>query len=318
MLARIVDSGTEVDHSILRRSYPVAAQEQVGRRAAEVIGFDFARGRLDVTAHPFCSGIGPGDVRLTTRYNESYFGDAFFSIMHEAGHGIYEQGLAPEAYGTPMGTAASLGIHESQSRLFENWVGRSRGFLRHFYPEIRKGFSEALAGVEVEEFYRACNDVRRSLIRVDADEVTYNLHIFLRAEIEQSLLTGDLAVADVPAAWNAAFERDFRITPPDDADGCLQDIHWSMGSFGYFPTYALGNIYAAQIWETAQGELGDLDEAFARGEFAALREWLGERVHRQGKRHLPRDLVESVVGAPPDPQALVRHLEAKFSEIYGL
>ena len=271
-----------------------------------------------MTTHPFCSGIGPGDTRLTTRYNLHDFGDAFFSILHEVGHGLYDQGLDPEHYGTPMGEAVSLGIHESQSRLWENFVGRSRAFWEYWLPRARQVFPDALDGVGLDGFVFAINDVRPSLIRVDADEATYNLHILLRFELEQALLAGDLSVADLPAAWNERTARDLGSAPPDDAQGCLQDIHWSGGSFGYFPTYTLGNLYAAQFFARAQVELGDLEEQFRRGEFVPLKEWLNQKIHREGQRNRAVDLVAAVTGEPLNPAYLLRHLREKLGTLYGV
>jgi carboxypeptidase Taq len=291
---------------------------RVVEEAARAIGFDFERGRLDVTTHPFCSGLGPLDVRMTTRYDENHFNDAFFSVLHEAGHGIYEQGLSMERYGTPVGASCSLGIHESQSRLWENLVGRSRGFWRGFFGTVRAAFPEALEGSAPEGFYRAVNETRPSLIRVEADEVTYNLHIFLRFELELALVSGELEPEDLPGAWNETFERFLGMRPPDDVSGCLQDIHWSAGLIGYFPTYALGNLYASQFFRAAEAELGDLQEAFARGEFDPLRRWLNENIHQHGKRYPPRRLVEVVTGSPLSHEPLMRHLETKYGEIYGL
>ena len=318
LIGRLLDRGTPVDSSRLRRRFPVEAQRGFARAVTAAIGFDFDGGRLDDTVHPFCSGIGPGDVRITARWDEHNFGDGFFSVIHEAGHGLYEQGRNGSEFGAPVGQACSLGIHESQSRMWENLVGRSLGFWRHFLPPAQRAFPEALGDCGPEEFYRAVNEVKPSLIRVDADEVTYNLHVFLRFEIEQALVTGDLEAAGVPAAWNERFEQSLRLTPQNDAEGCLQDVHWSAGLFGYFPTYTLGNVYASQIFDRAQEELGDLDEAFARGEFAPLREWLKTRIHREGRRYLPRRLVEVVTGAPPSPDALVSHLETRYGAVYAL
>lgn len=288
------------------------------RQGVEAVGFDLARGRVDVSAHPFCSGAGPSDVRLTTRYRDRVFPDSLLSALHEAGHGIYEQGLLEENFGTPMGEACSFGIHESQSRLVENFVARSRGFWDRFLPVARALFPDALRGVDAAAFHRAVNDVRPSLVRVDADEVTYNLHVVVRFELEGAMLRGELAPADLPAAWNEAYRRELGVGPPDDAQGCLQDIHWSIGSIGYFPTYSLGNVYAAQIHERALRDLGDLEALYRRGEFGPLREWLRERIHRHGKRYPPRRLVEEATGSPPSPDALVRHLEARYGEVYGL
>jgi carboxypeptidase Taq len=271
-----------------------------------------------VTAHPFCSGIGPGDTRLTTRYNPRNFGDAFFSIVHETGHGLYDQGLDPAHYGTPMGTAISLGIHESQSRLWENFVARGRAFWEHFYPRARQVFPSALGDVPLDPFYFAINEVTPSFIRVDADEATYNLHILLRFELEQALISGDLPVGDVPAAWSERFTRYFGLTPPDDAKGCLQDIHWSGGAIGYFPTYALGNLYAAQFFAIARTDLGDLDELFRRGEFAPLLAWLRKKIYSQGQRHRASDLAVAVTGRPLSPRCFLDHLRAKHGPLYGI
>ncbi len=219
---------------------------------AAAVGFDFRRGRLDVTAHPFCTGIGPGDCRITTRFDEHEFSDAFFGILHEVGHGLYEQGLDEAHHGTPMGEAVSLGVHESQSRLWENLVGRGRAFWAYWLPMARRIFHESLADVSLEQFHAAVNHVAPSLIRVRADEATYNLHIIIRFELEQDLLAGNLVVEDLPAAWNQKYREYLGVTPANDAEGCLQDIHWSAGLIGYFPTYTLGNIYAAQLFAAAR------------------------------------------------------------------
>lgn len=318
LVGRIAGSPKRPDLSILHRAYPVAAQEAFGRTVAAAIGFDFRAGRLDATVHPFCSGIGPGDTRLTTRYNVHDFGDAFFSILHEAGHGLYDQGLESEHFGTPMGEAVSLGIHESQSRLWENFVGRSRAFWEHWLPQARQAFPEALTGVGLDAFVFAVNDVRPSLIRVDADEATYNLHILLRFELERALIDGELAVADLPAAWADGMERLLGIRPSDDAQGCLQDVHWSGGSFGYFPTYTLGNLYAAQFFAKARAELGDLAQQFRRGEFLPLKAWLNRAIHREGQRYRAADLVAAVTGEPLNPGYLLRHLAEKFEALYAV
>lgn len=318
LVSAVHDSPRQPNTSLLTRRYPVEVQREFATRAARQIGFNFDEGRLDETAHPFCSGIGPGDCRLTTRYDEHHFPGAFFGVLHEAGHGIYEQGLDKDAFGTPMGETVSLGIHESQSRMWENLVGRSRAFWEHFYAPAQKAFPEALHDVAAEDFYRAINDVRPSFIRVEADEVTYNLHIMLRFELEQPLLTGDLQPADVPGVWNETFTRYFGLTPPDDAQGCLQDIHWSAGLIGYFPTYALGNLYAAQIFEAAQEALDDLDGQIARGEFEPLRTWLNETIHRRGKQYRPQRLVQVVTGQPLSADPLLRHLRGKFGELFEL
>jgi carboxypeptidase Taq len=318
LIAAIAASGRTPRRDLLERSYPVNRQQAFGREAAAAIGFDFDAGRLDVTTHPFCSGIGPGDCRITTRYNEHHFNEAFFGVLHEAGHGLYEQGLDPERFGTPLGSAASLGIHESQSRLWENQVGRGRPFWEYFFPRTRQAFPEALRDVTLDEFLFAVNDVRASFIRVEADEATYNLHIILRFELEQALLTGDLKPADVPAAWDEKFRRLFDRTPPSPAQGCLQDIHWSSGGIGYFPTYTLGNLYAAQFMARARQDLRGLDADFQQGQFGRLKAWLNEKVHRPGKRYRPADLCRRVTGEALSHQPLLAYLRNKYAPLYGL
>ncbi len=318
LVGKIGASAREPDRTVLHRTFPIPAQEAFGKAVAAAFGFDFHAGRLDPTTHPFCSGIGPGDTRLTTRYDPEDFGDAFFSILHETGHGLYDQGLNAEHYGTPMGDAVSLGIHESQSRLWENFVGRSHAFWCHWFPRARHAFPEALTGVDLDAFVFAINDVRPSFIRVDADEATYNLHILLRFELEQALIAGDLPVADLPAAWTHGMQRLLGVTPPDDARGCLQDIHWSGGGFGYFPTYTLGNLYAAQFYAAARSDLGDLDGMLRRGEFLPLKEWLNRRIHREGQRYRAAELVVAVTGEPLTPRYLLRHLTEKYGALYGV
>jgi carboxypeptidase Taq len=290
----------------------------LGESAASALGFDFERGRLDVSAHPFCSGIGPGDVRATTRYDARQFGDAFFGVLHEVGHGLYEQGLPVEQYGAPAGEAASLGVHESQSRLWENAVGRGRPFWNYWFPIARRTFHDALRDVSLDDFLAAVNHVEPSLIRVQADEVTYNLHILIRFELEQALLTGDLPVAELPGAWNAKYAETLGVTPSNDALGCLQDVHWSAGLFGYFPTYTLGNLYAAQLYDKARTELPGLDDAFSRGDFSALLAWLRDAVHRHGRRYAPTELIERAVGAPVDHHPLMASLRHKYGALYGV
>ncbi len=318
LVAEIADSGMQPDISILTRQYPIDAQTEFGRQAAERIGFCFEGGRLDIAAHPFCSGMGPGDCRLTTRYDEHHFPGSFFGTLHESGHGIYEQGLDREHYGTACGETVSLGIHESQSRMWENLVGRGMAFWKHFFEPAKSAFPEALGNVSIDDFYAAINDVRPSFIRVEADEVTYNLHIMLRFEMEQLLMTGELKPADVPGAWNEKFDSYFGLTPENDALGCLQDIHWSAGLLGYFPTYALGNMYASQFFEAARRELGDLDEQFARGEFAPLKTWLNQNIHQRGKQLSANQLAEQVTGHPLTHEPLLKHLRTKFGALYSL
>ena len=317
VVAAIAASGRRPKEELLHREFPVERQREFGQAAAAAIGFDFRAGRLDATTHPFCSGLGPGDCRLTTRYNPRHFNESFFGILHEAGHGIYEQGLDPQHFGTPAGSATSLGIHESQSRLWENQVGRGRPFWDHFFPKAQQTFP-ALADVSADDFVFAINDVRPSFIRVEADEATYNMHIILRFELEQALVSGDLQAAEVPGAWNEKFERSLGLKVPDDARGCLQDIHWSGGGIGYFPTYALGNLYAAQLMAQARQDLGDLDGDFRRGDFGRLKGWLNEKVHRSGQRYRAGELCERVTGKPLGPEPLLSYLRRKYAPLYGI
>ncbi len=301
---------------VVRRHFPVAGQERFGRLVTQRLGYDFDAGRLDPTAHPFSVEIGPGDVRITTRYDEHNFSQAFFSTLHEAGHALYGQGLPEEHWGTPRGAPVSLGIHESQSRMWENLVGRSLGFWRYFYPQAQADFP-ALREVPLEVFHGAVNEVRPSLIRTEADEVTYNLHILLRFELERPLMGGDLQVEDLPGAWNDRMAAYLGLTPPDHAQGVMQDVHWAAGLFGYFPTYTLGNLYAAQFSAQAESDLGTLEEKFAVGDFAPLREWLRAKIHSQGNRLWARPLVKEVTGEDLTPRYLVAYLQRKFGALYG-
>lgn len=316
LVEKAVHAPVKPRSDLLSREFPVERQAVLCQAAAAAIGFDFDSGRLDVTAHPFCSGLGPGDVRLTTRYNPRHFSEGFFGTLHEAGHGLYEQGLPAEHYGTPLGEACSLGIHESQSRMWENLVGRHPAFWRHWFPRLRQVFWEPLRDVGFDDWLLAVNEVKRSFIRIEADESTYNLHIILRFELEQALIHGDLNAEEVPAAWNEHFRKTLGLTPPDDAHGCLQDIHWSAGLFGYFPTYTLGNLYAAQFMEQARKELGDLEAAFERGDFLVLKNWLRDKIHRHGKRYLAPELCRQVTGEPLSPRPLLRHLQNKLAALY--
>lgn len=317
LVRTVAESGVKVNEGACRGDFPVAAQESFSRRMATAIGFDFRKGRLDATTHPFCVGIHRTDVRLTWRSQNDDFRPALFGILHEAGHGLYEQGL-PESWShTPLGTATSLGIHESQSLLWENHVGRSLGFWRFALPFYRKNFPLAPA-VEAEELQRAQCTVQPSLIRVDADETTYNLHIALRFQLERALFAGDLTVAELPGAWDDLYEEFLGIRPRDAAEGVLQDIHWSQGMFGYFPTYTLGTLTAAQLFAAARRDLGDLEEAFAAGEFTPLLHWLRENVHRHGTRYTASELVTRATGRPLSADDLLAHLRRNVETVYGL
>jgi carboxypeptidase Taq len=318
LVGKIVGSGKNAPIEILERHYPAGGQEKLARDAAAAVGFDFDAGRLDVSLHPFCTGLGPGDTRMTTRYDEKYFGDAFFGVLHETGHALYDQGLPREHFGTPRGEFVSLGIHESQSRTWENLVARSRSFWKHFLTKAKDVFGETLADVELDRWYFAINDVRPSFIRTESDEATYNLHIMLRFELERGLLSGELTPGDLPGVWNERMKSYLGVVPPDDTRGCLQDIHWSGGAIGYFPTYTLGNLYAAQFFEQARKDVGDLDEQFARGDFAPLLGWLREKIHRHGKRYSAGQLVQRISGKPLGAEPLLRHLRRKASELYGV
>jgi carboxypeptidase Taq len=318
LVAAIAASSRRPNMEALRGQYPVNLQEEFGRRCSSAIGFDFNHGRLDTTDHPFCAGMGPCDIRLTTRYDENFLPGSLFSTLHEAGHGIYEQGLREERYGLPTGEAVSLGIHESQSRMWENLVGRSRAFWDYFYPVAQQTFGDALGGVSLDDFYFAINDARPSLIRTESDEVTYNLHILIRFELELALIKDELKVVDLPEAWHAKYREYLGIQSPTDADGVLQDVHWSSGAFGYFPTYSLGNLYAAQFFEQAQRDLGDLHEMFGRGEFLPLREWLRTNIHAHGRRYPAAELGRRITGEPLSHAALMRHLKGKFGPLYDL
>lgn len=317
LVAEIAESGRHPKMEILELDFPIAAQEEFGKRVAKEIGFDFDAGRLDVTHHPFCCGVGPHDCRITTRYDKNFFPSAFYSTLHEAGHGLYDQGLRADQYGLPPGNYVSLGIHESQSRMWENMVGRSYPFWRHYYPELRKLFP-SLGDTPMGDFHFAVNNVQPSLIRVEADEATYNLHIIIRFELEQALLSGDLPVADLPGAWNEKYQSLLGIASDDDADGCLQDVHWSAGLIGYFPTYSMGNMYAAQLFDQATLDLGDLAEMFGRGEFMPLLEWLREKVHQPGSRYTAPDLMQNICGESIDHRPLLKYLRTKYAPLYGI
>ncbi len=318
LLKKIQDAPKKPDVSIVEREYNIEKQRIFGEMVAAAIGYDFKAGRLDTTVHPFCTGIGPGDTRILTRYNPHRLNDGLFGTMHEAGHGLYEMGLPKDKYfGLPMGESVSLGIHESQSRLWENQVGRSRSFWQYFFPQAQRLFRESLAGVKLDDFYAAVNDVRPSYIRVEADEATYNLHILLRFELERALLTGDLRPAEASAEWNSRFKKYFGIEVDKDANGCLQDVHWSAGLIGYFPTYTLGNLYAAQFFTKAKEDLPDLYEQFERGCFDHLRDWLRTHIHQQGQRYRAAKLCEKVTGRPLSHKPLMDYMNAKFGEIYG-
>ena len=318
LLQEIKNSGTTIETSCLNRHFPVEKQKRVGKEIAENIGFDFQQGRLDTTVHPFCTEIGPYDTRITTRYDENFLPTSLFGVLHESGHAIYEQGLCKEWYGLPAGETISLGIHESQSRIWENQIGRSRAFWTGYFPRLQSVFPEALRDISLESFYHAINTVTPSPIRVEADEITYNLHILIRFELEQLLLNDDVAIQDLPEAWNDKYESYLDIRPQTASEGVLQDIHWSGGAFGYFPTYALGNLYSAQFFAQCETDLGDLTTHVANGHFDPFREWLRENIHQHGQCYSAGELVVRVTGEPLTHRYLIDYLRTKASEIYGL
>ena len=318
LIADVSRSRNKPDGAIHQRKVPKDQQFAFCKFVAQAIGFDFDKGRLDVSAHPFCEGLGPGDCRLTTRFHEDNAMEALSSTMHEAGHGIYEQNLREDAFGTPLGSSVSLGIHESQSRGWENIVGRSRAFCEWVLPHAKRLMPEAFGDQTAESLYRAQNIVQPSYIRVEADEATYNLHIMLRFELERAMIRGDLDVRDIPREWNRRFEDYLGIQVDKDSNGCLQDVHWSCGLMGYFPTYTLGNLYACQFFETAREQLGDLDAMFCQGEFQPLRKWLTEKIHQHGRRYSAAELCQRITGKNLSADPLLRHLEGKLRPIYGV
>ena len=320
-LVPIVDAIAEaesIDNSVLRRHYPQAAQKAFGESVMAAIGYDFERGRQDVSTHPFTTSFAIDDVRLTTRYDENYLPSALFSMLHEAGHGMYEQGIDPAFARTPVAEGASLGVHESQSRFVENMLGRSRAFWTHFFPRAQGAFPEALSDVDVDTFYRAVNRVEPSLIRVEADEVTYPLHVMLRFELERGLVRGDVAVDDLPELWNAKMDDYLGVVPDTDANGVLQDVHWSLGSIGYFPTYALGTLMSAQLWEALQADLPDAETRIAHGQFDAVLDWLRTHVHQHGRTFEAPELLTRITSQSLTAEPWLDYVRTKFGALYDL
>lgn len=302
---------------VLPGPFPVAGQQALGRDIARTFGFDESAWRIDLAVHPFASSLNPQDVRVTARYAEENL-QGIFAVMHEVGHGLYEHQIDPGLARTTLQTGVSLGIHESQSRLWENLVGRSEPFWRHWGPRLRETFGAAIGDCSDRDLLRAINTVEPGLIRVDADEVTYSLHVILRFQLEVAMIEGSLAVADLPEAWNSGLQELLGVEVPDDTRGCLQDIHWSFGELGYFPTYAIGNIVAAQLWEALTAAVPDLDEQVAAGEYGTIRDWLREHVHRYGRTVEPTELLERATGQALDPEPLLRQLRTKYAGLYGL
>ena len=318
LVQKIAKSKRRPDRTILTRRFPKDAQLEFGRRVVEAMGFDFERGRIDLSTHPFCSGFDPGDVRLTVRVWENDFRGCLFGLIHEAGHGLYEQGIDPKLVRTPLGHAVSLGIHESQSRLWENVVGRSREFWKHFFPKAQRAFPEQLGKVKLEDFHFAINEVTPSFIRVEADEVTYNLHIVLRYEIEKGLMDGSIRVENLPRIWNERMKAILGIVPSTDSEGVLQDIHWASGLLGYFPTYSLGNLYSAQLFARAKRDLPELEKRIANGDLVVLGDWLRKKIHRPGRTYPAAELIRRASGSAPSPRPFLEYLNEKYGELYDL
>ena len=318
LLERIKKNGKPTQVGVFEQPFDIEKQKEFNRFILPIIGFDIEAGRLDETVHPFAQTVNIGDVRLTTRYLEKNVRSALFGTIHEAGHGIYEQHVNPEYEESVLQSGASFGIHESQSRFLENMVGRSKEFWKFFYPKLQEYFPAQLANVSVEEFYRAVNTVEPSFIRVEADELTYNLHIMLRYEIEKALIGGEIEAKDLPEIWNKKMEDYLGITPSTNTEGVLQDVHWSFGGIGYFPSYSLGNLYAAQILRTIQKDLPDFYNHIENGQFDLIQAWLKEKLHQFGKLYTPNELIVKVTGEELNADYLVEYLEEKYSEVYEL
>ncbi len=314
----IEERGTAVDDTFLHQHYEINKQKQFARYIATTIGYDFSRGHLGTVVHPFATSFSRDDARITTRWNPDFLNPALFGTLHESGHAMYEQGTHPELARTPLARGTSLGIHESQSRMMENMVGRNRGFWQTHFPVLQAMFPEQLHQHSAEDFYRAINKTMPSFIRVEADELTYNFHIILRFELEQAMLNGDIAAKDLPGAWSEKIESLLGIVPPTDKVGCLQDVHWSKVYFGYFPTYALGNLYAAQLFETAVAQTPTITAELNQGKTTSLVAWMRQNVHQHGKKYTPRELILRATGQPLSHEPFMRYVTQKFSDIYGL
>ncbi|GAP15571.1 Zn-dependent carboxypeptidase [Longilinea arvoryzae] len=317
-LLQAIHERPQVNDNFLRQKFDEEKQWHFGVDVITRFGYDWKRGRQDRSAHPFTIAFGTGDVRITTRFEPEYGGSALFSTMHECGHALYEQGVNPAYRRTPLSGGASMAIHESQSRLWENLVGRSLPFWKYFYPKFQRTFPEILGNVDLMTFYKGINKVEPSFIRTESDEATYNLHIMLRLELEIALIEGSLDVKDLPEAWNERMHEYLGITPPNNKVGVLQDVHWAGGMFGYFPTYALGNLVSVQLWECIQRDLPNLDDQLARGEFSQLLAWLRKNVHVYGSKYEPQELVQKITGSRINPQPYIRYLQTKYGEIYQL
>jgi len=316
-LLRKIAEQPQVDNSFLYQAYDEQKQWDIGLELITKMGFDWKRSRQDKTLHPFSTSFGLGDVRITTRLSPNYLPQALFGTLHEAGHAMYAMGSDAALDRTPLFDGASSGLHESQSRMWENLIGRSYPFWQCFYPHLKEVFPSQLGNISLDTFYKGINKVQPSFIRVEADEATYNLHIMLRMQLEIGVMEGTIKVKHLPEAWNSLFQEYFSLTPPDNATGVLQDVHWSTGLIGYFPSYALGNLIGAQLWERINQDIPNLPEQIRRGEFASWREWLREKVHRHGSKFEPQELIQRVTGSKIDPAPYMRYLEQKYRSIYG-
>lgn len=314
----ITSSPNKPDASFLHQLYDQGQQEKIGLFLLEQMGYDFEAGRLDETAHPFEITLNQGDVRITTHYLQDDPTSSIFSTLHEGGHALYEQNVSPELAGTPLSQGTSMGIHESQSRFWENIIGRSQAFWTRYYGDLQQHFPEQLKEVTADQFYRAANRVENSLIRTEADELTYNLHIIIRYEIEKMIFNEGLPIHELPKVWNEKYKAYLGLTPPNDGLGILQDVHWSGGSFGYFPSYALGNMYSAQITNTLRKELPQFEGFVEEGNLAPIKEWLTEKIYKHGKSRKPAELIMNITGEPLNPDYLAAYLEDKFKAIYGI
>jgi carboxypeptidase Taq len=317
LLNKIMESEVVLPRLPEHMTFPIDAQEEFCNRVSKAMGFDFEAGRMDRSTHPFCAGLWPGDTRFTTRFDEKDPFSCLYAVMHESGHGLYEQGLPKEHSYSPAGMAVSLGVHESQSRFWENQIGRTAAFWNIAMPWFREQFPDC-PDWSSETLDLVANEVKPDFIRVEADEVTYNLHIMIRYEIEKMIFNGGLAVKDIPETWNKMMKDWFGIDVPNDSLGCLQDIHWSMGAFGYFPTYTLGNLYAAQLLESMENELGDIEQIIASGDWSSLLAWLRSSIHENGSVMTPSELIKSATGKAPSPDAFLNYVESKYSKLYNL
>ena len=313
-----IEAKPQVDDAFLKQHFPRQQQWDWGMHLIRELNFDFEAGRQDISEHPFSTSFNPKDVRITTRGDENDFGNMTWSCIHETGHALYEQGLPEQSYGLPLGEACSYSIHESQSRLWENNVGRNKKFWKHFYPQLREVFPNQFKSVELDDFYRGINKVQPSFIRTEADEITYHFHVFIRYELEKSLLGNTLEAKDIPAFWNEQYRKLLGVAVPDDRKGCLQDVHWSHGSFGYFPTYSLGSLYAAQFYSTANQQLPALEREMEEGKTLSLLQWLREKVHSRGRYFTSEDLCQEITGKTLDVSYFVNYLLDKYVSIYNL